>query len=107
MNTYYHVVPPTYTTGDDLLSYDDYCARYGTEPGPWKFEGERFDSDIVCLFERIDDAREFVDTFLRDGIILEIDPEPKYADPLRLSRNEEGYLCTYRIPAAHIIGPIR
>ena len=107
MATYYHVAPPTYTTGDDLFSYDDYCARYGEEPGPWKFENERIDSDIVCLFESITDAREFVHTFLPDGIILAIDPEPEYADPLSLSRNEEGYLYAYRIPAAHILGPIQ
>lgn len=45
--------------------------------------------------------------FLPDGIILEIDPEPATADPLQLSRNEEGYLYAFRIPAAHIIGPVR
>ena len=107
MTTYYHVAPAHYQQGNDLLSYNDYCERYGEEPGPWKFEDDRIDPDIVCLFESIDDAREFVDLFLPDGIILAIDPDPEYADPLSLSRNEEGYLYAYRIPAAHIIGPIQ
>lgn len=105
--TLYHVAPPHYILGDDLLSYDDYCARYGVEPGPWKFEDERFDTDIVCLFESVADAREFVAVFLPDGIILAIDPEPAADDPLQLNRNEEGYLYAFRVPAAHITGPIQ
>lgn len=99
MTTYYHVTPPDYAPDHGILSY-------GEAPGPWKFEGERFDSDIVCLFETIEDAREFVALWLPDGIIHAIDPEPDAADPLTPSRNEEGYLYVFRVPPAHIIGPV-
>lgn len=98
---YFHVAPATFRIGDDLLCWDELEAR-GDAP-EWKWEDAEvgFDTDVVCLFESLDDARDFAATFLPDGTILAIDLSD--ADDVRLTRVSEGYPAAMRlIPARYI-----
>lgn len=100
--TFYHV-SSTYSDGDDLLSWDAYTERYGETPGAWKWDEaeEGFDTDIVCLFRAIEDAREFVATFGGTHILEVTIPDDD--DQCRFVTNEEGYDAVMRmIPAEYI-----
>ena len=98
---FYHVAPADYRIGDDLMSYDLLEER-GYAP-TWKWEDAEvgFDTDVVCLFERLDDAQAFVADFLPDGQILRVDLTD--APNVRLTRVDEGFPAALRrIPAEYI-----
>lgn len=96
---HYHVAPSTFRLGDDLLCFDELEIR-GEAP-MWKYDGEPFDTDVVCLFESLVEAEVFVADWLPDGQILAVDLRD--ADDVRLTRVSEGYPAVFtRIPAAYI-----
>ena len=75
---YYHVADNGYQEGDDL-----WCL-------------------LKCLFETLEEAREFQATY--GGRVLAVD----VPDDARIIRNDEGYPCIGRcIPSAWISGEIR
>ena len=96
--TYFHVADRSYKPGEDLFCWDE-LERLGCAP-EWKWEEADigFDGDVVCLFESLDEAREFQAAHSPDGIILRVElPEPA---PVRV---EEGYPAVYgRVPATYI-----
>lgn len=98
MATYYHVVSNDYQPGDDLLCWDAREARGDTPT--WKWEGEPFDTDVVCLFETLDEAENMQSMF--GGQILTI-IIPDDDDMLSLTRVSEGYPAVYtKISSAYI-----
>jgi hypothetical protein len=70
---YYHVAPADVETSHGLLSYEVQEER-GWEP-EWKWGEENvgLDTDVVCLFATLNEAREFHAEYLPDGVILAID----------------------------------
>ncbi len=68
VTTWYHVAHSTYTAGQDLYCTDELYAM-GIEL-PWKFDGEPFDTDVVCLFDNVEDARKFRDDFCTPDYVL-------------------------------------
>lgn len=100
MKTYYHVTPNTYQTGSDLMCFD-VLGEKGYEPH-WKWDCDFVDTDVVCLFDTRDDATDFIDNFLVDGILLRIDV-PDDDDMCSFTKVSEGYTAVYsRIPAEYI-----
>ena len=99
---FYHVAPASYEIGTPLLCWDELEARgYDLT---WKYDGEPVDTDVVCLFreDQLDEAQEFVEVFLPDGRILEINIDDD-DDMLRLTKVSEGYTAVYKsIPAKYI-----
>ena len=94
MTTYYHVAPASFTIGDDLLSFDEQEA-HGMEP-VWKWDCDYVDTDVVCLFTTIDEARDYRDESQPDGLILQINPDAE----LRLTHVTEGFPAVFaKIPA--------
>ena len=94
----YHVVGDGWQPGEDLLSYDAHEERYG-EPPAWKWDGEPFDTDVVCVFDTLDEARDFRDTFASGARVLAICVDDD-EDRLRWTRVDEGYRAVFRcIPA--------
>jgi hypothetical protein len=101
MSRYFHVAPADYHIGDDLLCRDELEAE-GRLP-VWKFDGEPFDTDVVCLFSTHAEAVEFVRDFLSDGIVLAVNLHDAEAWGLRLTRVDEGFTAAFgRIPA-HLV----
>jgi len=100
---YYHVAGPDYRDGDDLLCWDELDAM-GQAPS-WKWDGEpELDTDVVCLFETIEEAREFQAEFQPAGRILAVDlPEDYEAWGIMMTRVSEGYPAVFcRIPAEFV-----
>ena len=86
----YHVVGSGWNTGEDLLSYDEQERQYGQAP-EWVWDGEPFDTDVICLHETLDAAISFRDEFRPGCRILEVDVEE-----LRLVHVGEGYPAAQR-----------
>jgi|SRR5947209_6478957 len=55
--TLYHVVGDGWAEGQDLLSWDE-LESLG-ESLTWKYDGEPFDTDVICLFETLTEAEAF------------------------------------------------
>lgn len=110
----YHVAHESWEPGQPLVCRD----RLGDAAPPWKWEAaeEGFDSDVVCLFDDLDAARDFqrlyggrlVAVDLPDGLeepgdewddITDLDPYGY--GRARLLVVDEGYLAiTDGVPAA-------
>ncbi len=73
---YYHVTGPDYNEGEHIYCYDR-LVEMGCAPA-WKWEEaeDGFDGDVVCLFDNLDDAKEFKHDYQPNGQILAIDVEP-------------------------------
>lgn len=107
MSTYYHVAPETYNAGDTLYSFIELWNTTGEMPEyKWQemdvdFYVDSMDANVVCLFETVDEARNFVADHLPTGKILEINiPEWADSEGLHMDVVEEGFPCVYhRIPA--------
>lgn len=107
MTTYYHVAPSTYSEGENLYSFIELWNTTGEQPEykwnemPFDFYIDTQDANVVCLFESIEEARDFRANFLTDGIILEINiPEWALSEGISMDRVDEGFPCVYhRIPA--------
>ena len=99
---YYHVADNGYQEGDDLWCYAELESQGYSPTWKWDEWCEGLDTDIVCLFESLDEAREFQATY--GGRVLAVD----VPDDARIIRNDEGYPCIGRcIPSAWISGEIR
>lgn len=106
--TYYHVAGGSWEPGDDLMTWESLKAS-GIE-GVWKWEDaeEGFDGDVVCLFDAIEDAREFRRDFGGAAIVaVTLDVEDGRAllssYERAIERNAEGYLCIRAdIPAQYL-----
>lgn len=99
MTTYFHIAGPNYRIGDDLLCWDELDAA-GEAP-EWKWDGEPFDTDVVCLFETREDAEQAIadGLFPADVTLLRVEV-PADATVTRVS---EGYPAIFnRIPAEWI-----
>ncbi len=115
--TYYHVTGNEYRPTDPLLSLD-LLEDAGVEV-EWKWGEADADTDVVCVFDSLDEARAFKADFAPDGKILEIEVSAEdLADPIawqtrygyitpRPVRVEEGYQAfSDGIPAEWIKGEI-
>jgi len=91
---YYHVAPSSYDGGSlycrrELELRDiPYRHKWSDECTPEDYP----DSEIICLFEAIKDARDFVQEFEPKGKILRV---RIYPDERTVIRNEEGYPCVF------------
>lgn len=103
---FYHVAPASYQTGDALLSFDEQWAR-DMEP-VWKWECDYVDTEVVCLFreDQLDEAREFIEEFLPDGKLLEINIDDD-EDRLGFTKVSEGYTAIYRMIPAEFISELK
>lgn len=107
MPTYYHVAPNTYIEGEDLLSFVELWNANGEMPEyKWAemdmdFYVDSQDAQVICMFESLDEAREFRTNFLPTGRILKINlPEWAHEEGVHTDMVEEGFPCVYnRIPA--------
>lgn len=98
MATYYHVVGNDYQDGDDLLCWDARAER--GDDLVWKWDGEPFDTDVVCLFETETEAQEMQELY--GGRVLTI-TIPDDDDMLSITNVSEGYTAVYnKIPASYI-----
>jgi hypothetical protein len=104
MATYFHVTTTAYNTGEDLLSWDAYIARYGEAPCAWKWDEaeEGFDGHLISLL-REDQASEIADVAAYiDGpaLVLTIETDEAWEQELGFDVNSEGYtVALHRIPA--------
>lgn len=100
---FYHVADPSYTAGADLMCYD-LLVDAGIAPAwKWEEQNEGLDTDVVCLFESLDDAKEFQSDFQPDGIVLSVFIPEDAAGEVRFTRVREGYTAIRnRIPAEFI-----
>lgn len=98
--TYYHVAPAHYQSGDDLLSFNEQEAR-GLAP-VWKWDCDYVDTDVVCLFCTLGEARDYIDEFQSDGKILAVTIDDD-EDQLSMTRVSEGYPAVYRLIPARCI----
>jgi len=70
---YYHVASSEYQEGDSLLAKDK-LEEAGITAG-WKWEDAEagFDTDVVCVFDSLEEARLYKQDFAPSGKILEIE----------------------------------
>lgn len=107
MTTYYHVAPDSYTEGETLYSFIELWNETGEMPEyKWTEMSQDFyidsmDANVVCMFETLDEARNFRSDFLPTGKILEINiPEWAHSEGISMDKVDEGFPCVYyRIPA--------
>jgi hypothetical protein len=93
MATYFHVAPADYD-GGPLLSFDEQEAR-GRAP-VWKWDCEMADTDVVCLYSTEAEAREHIEVFQPDGVLLKIEIDDD-DDRVSYTKVSEGYTAIYRI----------
>lgn len=91
MSKYYHVADASYRQGQNLYCYAE-LEQMGCAPA-WKWgDNDYLDSDVVCLFETLAEAEDFIENFAPDGILLEVSlPEDHMT-----TRVDEGYPAVYR-----------
>lgn len=97
--TYYHVVAGEWD-GGDLCCYEWLEERGEAPAWKWPEAPVGFDGHLVCVFETLDAARDFVAEWISGPFeILQIDAEP-IANEVRWKHNDEGYLAAcWSIPA--------
>lgn len=86
-----------------LLCYDRLCEE-GMQP-TWKWDGDYIDTDVVCLFEKLSDAKTFAGLFGGQRIVVLGIPEraDATANGLLYVTTDEGYLAVMsEIPAEYI-----
>lgn len=94
----YHVTGRDYAAGTDLLSYD--ALELDGQAPEWKWEeGQDMDTEVVCLFDTLDEAESFRAEYQPEGRILAVN----LPDDMRATTVGEGYTAVYdRIPAEYI-----
>jgi hypothetical protein len=107
MKTYYHVAPATYAEGATLFSFIELWNTTGEMPEyKWvdmdvDFYTDSMDANVVCMFDTLEEARQFRSDFLADGKVLAINiDEWMKNEGITLDMVDEGFTCVYnRIPA--------
>lgn len=116
---YYHVVGQGYEPRTDILSPQEMYDRHGIVPdnkwGEDAIDGDMLtysDSDVVCLFDNLQDAIDLLQSYSECEAIVPValtreDFNLYLEDEHGVSINKEGYLCIGRfIPGGICLPPM-